>query len=42
MSDERDRAAEEPLPATTTFVFIVGAIIVVGWFLMFALLRARW
>jgi hypothetical protein len=33
---------DEPLPATLTFVFILGALIVIGWFGMFALLQARW
>jgi hypothetical protein len=33
---------DEPLPATLVFVFSVGALILVGWFAMFALLRARW
>jgi hypothetical protein len=33
---------EEPLPATLIFVFSLGTLIVVGWFAMFFLLRARW
>ncbi|HXP92566.1 MAG TPA: hypothetical protein VN905_03790 [Candidatus Binatia bacterium] len=39
-----DRPADEesPLPATTGFVFTIGALFAVGWFLMFLLLRARW
>jgi hypothetical protein len=35
-------AADEPLPATQKFVFGVGIFIVIGWILMFFLLRARW
>jgi hypothetical protein len=30
------------LPATMTFVSIVGAIILVGWISMFLLMRSRW
>ena len=33
---------ESPLPATLGFVFTVGGLFVIGWFLMFMLLRARW
>jgi hypothetical protein len=33
---------DEPLPATMTFVFTIGVLILIGWFAMFALLRARW
>jgi hypothetical protein len=33
---------DEPLPATLTFVFVMGVLIALGWFAMFALLRARW
>lgn len=33
---------DEPLPATLTFVFILGTLILVGWFAMYVLLRARW
>lgn len=33
---------EAPLPATLAFVFVVGGLILVGWFAMFFLLRARW
>lgn len=33
---------EEPLPLTLRFVFALGGAIVVGWFLMFALLQVRW
>jgi len=35
-------ATEEPLPATLGFVFTIGAAILVGWVLMFLLLRSRW
>jgi hypothetical protein len=33
---------DEPLPATTIFVTGLGIAIFVGWFMMYALLRARW
>jgi hypothetical protein len=33
---------DEPLPATLAFVFGLGILILIGWFAMFALLRARW
>jgi hypothetical protein len=33
---------DEPLPATAIFVFTMGIAILVGWFALFALLRARW
>jgi hypothetical protein len=38
MEPQRD----EPLPATLVFVSALGALIFVGWFAMYALLRARW
>jgi len=34
--------ADEPLPSTSRFVAFLGVFIVVGWVLMFLLLRARW
>jgi len=37
-----DKAPNEPLPATLTFVFALGALIAVGWVAMYVLLRARW
>jgi hypothetical protein len=42
MSRQSSPRGDEPLPATLTFVFILGALITIGWFCMFALLRARW
>jgi hypothetical protein len=33
---------EEPLPATLAFVSVLGILILVGWFAMYVLLRARW
>ena len=33
---------DEPLPATLAFVFSLGGFILLGWFAMYALLRARW
>jgi hypothetical protein len=35
-------SGDEPLPATLGFVFVLGALILVGWFAMYFLLRARW
>lgn len=37
------KTTEDPdLPATMTFVSILGAIIATGWVGMFLLLRSRW
>jgi len=33
---------DAPLPATLKFVFSVGALIFVGWVLMFILLQDEW
>jgi len=33
---------DEPLPATLRFVFSIGVLFAVGWFLMYWLLRDRW
>jgi hypothetical protein len=33
---------DEALPATLVFVSVLGVLIFVGWFAMYALLRARW
>jgi hypothetical protein len=33
---------DEPLPATLTFVFSLGAFILIGWFILYAVLRSRW
>lgn len=39
----RDQDPVEPaLPATVTFVSLVGSLIVIGWVLMFVLLVKRW
>jgi hypothetical protein len=38
MEPQRD----EPLPATTLFVFGIGLLFAVGWFAMYVLLRDRW
>jgi hypothetical protein len=35
-------SSDEPLPATLTFVFTLGGLIAIGWFAMYALMRARW
>ena len=37
-----DAPADEPLPGTLRFVFVMGAGFAVLWFLMFLLLKARW
>jgi len=31
-----------PLPATFKFVMVMGVAFVIGWLLMFALLKGRW
>jgi len=41
MNDKEPRT-DEPLPATAAFVGILGGIIIVGWLLMYGLLRSRW
>jgi hypothetical protein len=33
---------DEPLPATLQFCLGLGAFIVLGWILMFALMQSRW
>jgi hypothetical protein len=33
---------DDPLPLTFRFVMVLGVAILVGWFLMFALLASRW
>jgi hypothetical protein len=39
----RDKDPVEPaLPATVTFVTLVGSLVVIGWVVMFALLVKRW
>jgi hypothetical protein len=37
-----ETGVDEPLPQTARFVFAIGALILVGWCLMYLLLRARW
>lgn len=37
-----DEPKDRPLPATVQFVIGLGLFIVVGWFLMFRLMLARW
>jgi hypothetical protein len=37
-----DAPPDEPLPGTLTFVFTMGGVFIVLWFLMFVLLKARW
>ena len=41
MNDMRT-SRDEPLPATLAFVFVLGALILIGWFAMYVLLRVRW
>ena len=33
---------DEPLPATLAFVLTLGALLLIGWFAMWALLLHRW
>jgi hypothetical protein len=33
---------DEPLPLTLRFVFVLGGLILAGWFAMFLLLQERW
>lgn len=48
MYEEKDPAVqrveteETPLPATLTFVFLIGVTFVILWFGVFALLKERW
>lgn len=41
-SRKEDAPQDEPLPGTLAFVFTMGAVFVVLWFLMFVLLKVRW
>lgn len=41
-SRDRDDLAAMPLPATLTFVLLMGFTFVVLWFGVFAMLKARW
>lgn len=41
-SKDSPREPDEPLPLTLRFVFVLGGLILVGWFLMFVLLQSRW
>ena len=34
--------ADAPLVGTLRFVFVMGALLAIGWLAMYALLRARW
>lgn len=36
------RKPDEPLPATLTFVLVMGATFIVLWFGLFVLLKDRW
>jgi hypothetical protein len=40
--DVKVAVREEPLPVTLRFVFTLGGLFLVGWFLMFMLLQSRW
>jgi hypothetical protein len=33
---------DAPLVGTLRFVFVMGALLAIGWLAMYALLRARW
>ena len=35
-------AEDTPLPATLAFVLIMGACFLIGWFVLFLLLKERW
>jgi len=37
-----DESKDPPLPLTVRFVAVLGVAFVIGWLLMFELLRARW
>ena len=37
-----DKPDDSPLPQTVRFVAIIGVAFVIGWLLMFQLLRTRW
>jgi len=37
-----DEEADTPLPSTLRFVMTFGALITIGWFALFFLLRSRW
>jgi hypothetical protein len=39
MSHDRD---DQPLPGTARFLAGLGAFIVIGWLLMYALMASRW
>ena len=39
---KEDATPDEPLPGTLKFVLVMGGSFFVLWFLMFALLKARW
>ena len=42
--EQRDleTGGDAPLPATLKFVMAMGVAFVIGWLLMFALLKGRW
>jgi nucleotide-binding universal stress UspA family protein len=33
---------DTPLPATLRFVFVMGACFLIGWFVLFLLMKERW
>lgn len=37
-----DKPEDRPLPLTVRFVAVLGVGFVIGWLLMYELLRARW
>jgi hypothetical protein len=39
---EKGPPQDEPLPGTLAFVFTMGAVFAILWFLMFVLLKSRW
>ena len=42
MSSPQRGPHDEALPATLTFVMLIGATFLILWFAMYALLQARW
>jgi len=40
--DPTTEEIDKPLPLTLGFVFVLGGLILIGWFLMFVLLQQRW
>jgi hypothetical protein len=41
-TDDVKENRDVPLPATLKFVLVMGTAFLIGWLLMFALLKGRW